>query len=107
MPSTLNPPLLAHMRNKKIKNIEGAILDAVELFRVGQFRHWSTLIGPGGCYRLSDWLKILPLRNLTRWRHRVNIVSILTLWMEQFDSGHNTTPKSHRVTDATYESMDV
>lgn len=40
---------------------QGAVLDIVK------FHHWSTLIGPQGCYGLFDWLKLTPLQNLTIW----------------------------------------
>lgn len=48
----------------------------------------STLIFPEGCYRLSDWLKLPPLQNLTIWLSTAdnmlldNLLSALVVHLE-------------------------
>lgn len=61
------------MAPKQRFSIWGAIMYIVE------FRYWSILIGPEGCYDLSDSLKMPPLRNLTIWRNL--IVSRKNPWL--------------------------
>lgn len=86
------------------------------LFRtLSKFLYWSTQIGPEGCCGLSEWLKVPPLRNLTRcrnlsvsriaphlWEGQKETLGMLqvsqSLYVEKewvVDSNHDWTPVGH------------